>query len=104
MSSAVTLLTLDAGSVLYNPAQMPDEVVLKHTDGETIKIRQIETGEWIAERRAELEVNFREGGRYRTTTSAVAALADRQAFGFRLGGEAVNPPADCWFIKGCGDN
>ena len=91
MSSAVTLLTLDEGSILYTPAQMPDEVVLKHTDGELIKIRQTETGEWIAERRAELEVNFRQDGRYRTPKSAVAALADRQAFGFRVDGKAVNP-------------
>lgn len=91
MSRAVTLLTLDSGSVLYNPAQMPDEVVLKHTDGELIKIRRTDTGDWVSERRKEQEVNFWEDGIYGTPTAAVAAIADQQAFGFRLDGEAVNP-------------
>lgn len=93
MSRSVTLLPLDAGSVLYNPAQMPDEVVLKHTDGELIKTRQSDSGDWVSERREEMEVNFREDGRYSSPTSAVAAISDRQAFGFRLNGEAVNPLA-----------
>lgn len=93
MSRAVTLLTLDAGSVLYNPNHMPNEVVLKHTDGEPIKARQTNTDDWLSERRDELEVNFWQDGRYNTPTSALATLADRQAFGFRVNGEAVNPLA-----------
>lgn len=93
MSRSVTLLTLDAGSVLYNPTRMPKEVVLKHKDGELTKARRSGTGDWLTERREELGVNFREDGRYKSPTSAVATLADRQAFGFRLNGEAVNPLA-----------
>ncbi|MGZ0747643.1 hypothetical protein [Haloparvum sp. AD34] len=93
MSRAVTLLTLDAGSVLYNPTRMPKEVVLKHIDGELTKARRTDTDDWLTERREELEVNFWEDGRYNSPTSAVATLADRQAFGFRLNGEAVNPLA-----------
>ncbi|WP_157744153.1 hypothetical protein [Halopenitus persicus] len=91
MSRAIALLTLDVASALYNPTHMPNEVVLKHTDGELIKARQADTGDWLSERRKELEVNFLEDGRYDTPTSAVAAVADRQAFGFRANGEAVNP-------------
>ncbi|WP_430505362.1 hypothetical protein [Haloparvum sp. PAK95] len=93
MSRVVTLLTLDAGSVLYNPAKMPREVVLKHKEGELTKARRSDTGDWLTERREELGVNFWEDGRYNSPTSAVATLADRQAFGFRLNGEAVNPLA-----------
>ena len=91
MSRAVALLTLDAGSVLYNSAHMPNEVVLKHTDGELIKARRTDTDDWLSERRDELEVNFWEDGRYHTPISALATVADRQAFGFRVNGEAVNP-------------
>lgn len=93
MSRSVTLLTLDSGSVLYNPAQMPEEVVLKHTDGELVKARRSGPGNWRCERREELEVNFWEDGRYSSPVSAVATLADRQAFGFRVDGEPVNPLA-----------
>lgn len=91
MPRAVTLLTLDVGSVLYNPAQMPDEVVLKHIDGELAKAHRSGLDDWRCERREELEVNFREDGRYSSPISAVATLADRQAFGFRVDGEPVNP-------------
>lgn len=91
MLRAVTLLTLDAGSVLYNPAQMPNGIVLKHTDGEIIKTRRIDTDYWLSEGRDELEVNFIVDGRYSSPTLALATLADRQAFGFRANGEAVNP-------------
>lgn len=91
MSRSVTLLTLDSGSVLYNPAQMPEEVVLRHTDGELVKSRRSGRGDWRCERREELDVNFWEDGRYSSPISAVATLADRQAFGFRVDGEPVNP-------------
>lgn len=91
MSRAVTLLTLDVGSVLYNPAQMPDEIVLKHTDGELVKARRSEPDDWRCAHREELEVNFWEDGRYSSSISAVATLADRQAFGLRVDGEPVNP-------------
>lgn len=91
MSRAVTLLTLDAGSVLYNPAQMPNEIVIKHTDGELVKTRRHDTGDWLSERREEMEVNFWGDGRDSSPISAVATLADRQAFGFRVNGDPVNP-------------
>jgi len=70
---------------------MPNEIVLKHTDGELVKVRRTDTDRWMVERRKELEVNFWEDGRYSTATPAVAAVADRQAFGLRIDGEAVNP-------------
>lgn len=69
---------------------MPDEV-LKHTDGELAKARRSESGDWGCECREELEVNFWEDGGYSSPISAVATLADRQAFGFRADGEPVNP-------------
>ena len=89
--NTVALLTLDRGSILYNPDQMPSEVVLKHIDGELIKIERDGQGSWLSKRRKELEINFWRDGEYESTTDAVATLADRQAFGFRLNGEAVNP-------------
>ena len=70
---------------------MPSEIVLKHTDGELIKIERDSWGNWLSKRREELEVNFQRDEEYESTTDAVAMLADRQAFGFRLNGEAVNP-------------
>lgn len=87
----VALLTLDHGSVLYNPSQIPDEVVLKHTDGELVKTERKSEGTWPVKRRDELEVNFWSDGTYSTPSVALATLADRQAFGFRVNGEAVNP-------------
>jgi len=89
--NTVALLTLDRGSILYNPDQMPSEIVLKHTDGELIKIERDSRGNWLSKRREELEINFQRDGEYKSTTDAVATLADRQAFGFRFNGEAVNP-------------
>ena len=89
--NTVALLTLDRGSILYNPDQMPSEIVLKHVDGELIKIERDGQGSWLSKRREELEINFCRDGEYESTTDAVATLADRQAFGFRLNGEAVNP-------------
>ena len=89
--NTVALLTLDRGSILYNPDQMPSEIVLKHIDGELIKIERDVQGSWLSKRREELEINFCRDGEYESTTDAVATLADRQAFGFRLNGEAVNP-------------
>lgn len=88
---AIALLTLDKGSVLYNPNQMPDEVVLKHTDGEIIKIERKGGDRWLVKRRKELEMNFWQDGQYSAPVIALATLADRQAFGFRLNGQAVNP-------------
>lgn len=93
MTRAVTLLTLDAGSVLYDPTHMPDEIVLKHTDGELIKTKRSHRGDWLCQRREELDVNFWEDGKYSSPVTAVATLADRQAFGFRVDGEPVNPLA-----------
>jgi hypothetical protein len=89
--NTVALLTLDRGSILYNPDQMPSEIVLKHVDGELIKIERDGQASWLSKRREELEINFWQDGEYESTTDAVATLADRQAFGFRLNGEAINP-------------
>lgn len=88
---SIALLTLDHGSVLYNPRRIPDEVVLKHTDGELVNTEREDEEEWLVKRREELEVNFWEDGAYSTPETALATLADRQAFGFRLNGESVNP-------------
>lgn len=89
--NTVALLTLDRGSILYNPDQMPSEIVLKHVDGELIKIERDGQASWLSKRREELKINFWQDGEYESTTDAVAMLADRQAFGFRLNGEAINP-------------
>ena len=56
--NTVALLTLDRGSILYNPDQMPSEIVLKHIDGELIKIERDGQGSWLSKRREELEINF----------------------------------------------
>ena len=88
--NTVALLTLDRESILYNPDQMPSEIVLKHIVGELIKIERDGRGSWLSKRREELEINFCRDGEYESTTDAVATLADRQAFGFRLNGEAVS--------------
>lgn len=88
---AMSLLTLDKGSVLLNPRQMPREIVLKHVHGALIKIERTETMDWKTKHREELEVNFAEDGKYASSLVATATLADRQAFGFRLNGEAINP-------------
>lgn len=91
MSRTRALLTLNAGSVLYMPGRMPDEIVLKHTDGELNKIKRSVENKWSSERRDELEVNFWEDGLYSSPITAAATLADRQAFGFRLNGDPINP-------------
>jgi hypothetical protein len=90
MATSMVLLTLDAGSVLYNPQQMPREIVLKHKDGELIKSVS-EGGGWGVLRRDEFDINFMQDGGYRSPITAAGTLADRQAFGFRVNGESVNP-------------
>lgn len=93
MVQATILLTLDAGSVLFLPDQMPDEVVLKHTDGELIRINRTNSGKWKYQRRDELGLHFYGEERYPTSLLAMAALADSQAFGFRVNGDPINPLA-----------
>lgn len=86
------LLTLDAGSVLLNPIQMPAQVVTKHTDGEIILIERTPPNmHWGIKRRSEYDVNLFREETFTNPTGAIAALCDTQAFGFRLNGDPVNP-------------
>lgn len=88
---AGALLTLDVGSVLYTPDQMPAEVVLKHVDGEVIKAQRLGSGAWQISRRLESDVNFLETDEHPWAVSAVLQVIDEQAFGVRLDGEPVDP-------------
>ena len=89
--NTTALLTLDAGSVLLNPHQMPEQIALKHTDGETIAANGGQTNTWGVVRRDEYDLNFFGDGGYHNPIEAIGTLCDRQAFGFRLNGEPVNP-------------
>jgi hypothetical protein len=89
--NTTALLTLDAGSVLLNPHQMPEQVALKHKDAETILAQRGTDNRWNVKRRDEYDLNFSDDGGYTNIIEAIATLCDRQAFGFRLNGNPVNP-------------
>jgi len=88
MSDAVALLPLDKASIVVPTPDTP-EIVLKHVDGELVRIVERADG-YAIERRFENAISWFQEGRRQTLEQAVVDAADMQGFPARRGGEPTN--------------
>ncbi|QIO25575.1 hypothetical protein [Haloarcula sp. JP-L23] len=84
--ASVAILPLDQASIVVPVPDTPD-IVLKHTDGELVRIQESEDGSVTVDRRHENAVTWYEAGKYGSLEDAVVAATDMQAFAVRRGGE-----------------
>jgi len=87
--STISILPLDQASIIVPVPDTPD-LVLKHTDGELVRIHQSESGSVTIYRRNEYAVTWYEAGRYQSLERAVVAATDMSAFSVRRGGAPSN--------------
>lgn len=85
MPVSACLLPLDDGRIVV-PSPNTPELVLKHRDGELVRLSQTRKQTYSIERRHATELSWERCETLPTLPKAVVALADIQAFGVQTGG------------------